>query len=186
MTRSRTFAEITRLDDDPEGSHLGDPNARPQPASGPRSLAKPRKFRDHGDMSQQAAPTRKPRNTALGVVQQVSVTSEGRMVAWATVGSRIDNQVFANVHIEPGHLPLRTRELLIDRLMVVDFSLRSRHLELVLPMGDGELLDALNQQCDLVTIRPAGATCLVSANVGAPNPGPGDSPRPDQRGFTHQ
>jgi hypothetical protein len=159
---------------------------RPDPTGlGTKVTPKAPEFGEHGEMSQQAAPTRKPRNAALGVVQQVSVTSEGRMVAWATVGLRTDNQVFANVHVEPGHLPPGTREMLIDRLMMVVSSLTLRHLELVLPMGDGELLGALNQQCDRVAVRPAGATCLVSADVGASSLGPGDGPRPEQPGFTH-
>jgi hypothetical protein len=65
------------------------------------------------------------------------------MVARASVCSGIDNRVLSNLPVEPGPAPPQTPEL----------------------------PDARHPRCDLPTIRPPGATCLVGADIGAPRPG---------------
>jgi|SRR5450759_2582636 hypothetical protein len=90
---------------------------------------------EHGGMSQQAAPARTPRSAPSGVLRRLSVTGKGRVVAWARVSCGINNQVFANLHVEPGRQPLQTRELLINGLISGVHSLKSRDLVLVCAYG---------------------------------------------------
>jgi hypothetical protein len=53
------------------------------------------------------------------------------MAAGRTAQHGINSQVFAEVHVEAGHLPPQTPELLVNTLISGVHSLRSGHLELV-------------------------------------------------------
>ena len=84
------------------------------------------------------------------------------MVAFATVTTNDHHELFANIHIESGHVPVQTRPALVDALMSVAGTDGARRLNLVVPMGDC-LLEDLHQRCEVHSVRPAGATCLIGA-----------------------
>ena len=115
-------------------------------------------------MSPQTRSRTRSVHEAIGPACQITVSKDGRMVAFATVTTTDQDELFANVHIEPGHVPVQTRAALVDALMSVAGSDHARRLSLVMPMGDC-LLEDLHRRCDVRGVRPAGATCLVSAEV---------------------
>jgi hypothetical protein len=117
-------------------------------------------------MSPQTRSRTRSVHEAIGPACQITVSKDGRMVAFATVTTTDQDELFANVHIEPGHVPVQTRSALVDALMSFAGSDHARHLSLVMPMGDC-LLEDLYRRCDVRGLRPAGATCLVSAEVAA-------------------
>ena len=124
-------------------------------------------------------------HAAMRPARQITVTQGGRMVAFATVTRNEQDELFANVHIEPGHVPMQTREALVDALMTVAGSDGARHLNLVMPLGDC-LLEDLYRRCEVSSLRPAGATCLVGAELaGAPTwhvgHRPHGAPAPDRQ-----
>ena len=115
-------------------------------------------------MSPQTRSRTRSVHEAIGPACQITVSKDGRMVAFATVTTTDQDELFANVHIEPGHVPVQTRAALVDALMSVAGSDHARRLSLVMPMGDC-LLEDLHRRCDVRGLRPAGATCLVSAEA---------------------
>ena len=111
--------------------------------------------------------------TAIAAARQITVTQDGRMVAFATVTTNDHHELFANIHIESGHVPVQTRPALVDALMSVAGTDGARRLNLVVPMGDG-LLEDLHQRCEVRTVRPAGATCLIGAVPAGSAAGPAE------------
>jgi hypothetical protein len=80
---------------------------------------------------------RKPRNAPWRVLAKISAHGEGRVAAARTAERGINSQVLAKVHVEPGHLPPQTPELLVHTLISGVHSLRSGHLERVCAHGRG-------------------------------------------------
>jgi hypothetical protein len=115
-------------------------------------------------MSAQISSRSRSVHAAIGSARQITVTQDGRMVAFATVTTKDRDELLANVHIEAGHVPIQTRAALVDALMSVAFAEGARRLTLVMPMGDC-LLEDLYRRCDVRSLRPAGATCLVGAEL---------------------
>lgn len=113
-------------------------------------------------MSPRISSRSRSAQTAIGAARQITVTQEGRMVAFATVTTNDHHELFANIHIESGHVPVQTRPALVDALMSVAGTDGARRLNLVVPMGDC-LLEDLHQRCEVRSVRPAGATCLIGA-----------------------
>jgi hypothetical protein len=113
-------------------------------------------------MSPRISSRSRSAQTAIGAARQITVTQEGRMVAFATVTTNDNHELFANIHIESGHVPMQTRPALLDALMSVAGTDGARRLNLVVPMGDC-LIEDLHQCCEVRTTRPAGATCLIGA-----------------------
>ena len=100
-------------------------------------------------MSPRISSRSRSAQTAIGAARQITVTQEGRMVAFATVTTNDHHELFANIHIESGHVPVQTRPALVDALMSVAGTDGARRLNLVVPMGD--------------CLLEAGATCLIGA-----------------------
>jgi hypothetical protein len=90
---------------------------------------------DYEDMSRRDVCARQPRNAPWGVLAKISADGEGRMAAGRTAQRGINSQVLAKVHVEPGHLPPQTPELLVNTLIWGVHSLRSGHLERVCAHG---------------------------------------------------
>jgi hypothetical protein len=93
----------------------------------------------------------------------------------------------ASLHIESGHLPAGIRTRLVDALLDTPEVSSCKHLLVALPLGDTEILDRIHQRCDPADVRPAGATCLVEADLAGgmdaePTSYPGDEPSSDPLG----
>lgn len=98
--------------------------------------------------------------------RHVELADDGHVVAVADVEPLDDPRVVrAALHLEAGHLPVGTRARLVDVVLDLPEIRRCRKLEATLPLGDAESLDRLRARCEEVSIRPAGASCLVDAEL---------------------
>jgi hypothetical protein len=95
----------------------------------------------------------------------VRITEDGRLLAEAEVHvpAAQPDPVRVSVHVGSGHVPPHTRARLLDRVLTVPGITPGRSLDLTIPLGDPDLLDALRARCRTVRPRAAGATCLVHA-----------------------
>jgi hypothetical protein len=106
-----------------------------------------------------------------GTARQVLVADHGQVVAAAEVEPLDDqNVVRASLHVNAGHLPVGTHSRLVDAVLDLPQTKGRGKLEATVPLGDAEALDRLRARCRDVRTRPAGATCLVDAEL----PGPRD------------
>jgi len=106
---------------------------------------------------------------------QVILGDDGRVVAAADVQPLDPNVVRASLHAGAGHVPVGTRSRLVDAVLDLSEAGERRKLEATLPLGDTEALDRLRTRCQDVQTRPAGASCLVDAELpaGDRSDGPG-------------
>ncbi len=96
----------------------------------------------------------------------VEVDVDGRVVASADVEEQDERGVVrASLQVEPGHQPTGSRTRLVDAVLDLPEVHDRERLEATLPIGDGEILERLRQRSEDMQIRPAGATCLVDANL---------------------
>lgn len=93
--------------------------------------------------------------------QVVTVEDAGRLVARATVYADKHQILYAQLHVEAGHLPVGTRTRLVDAVLDQAAVRRAARFTVTLPAGDGEILDRLRQRCRQVETRTAGASCLA-------------------------
>lgn len=72
-----------------------------------------------------------------------------------------------NIHIGcvAGHQPPWARRLLVHDLLDRAEHAGLHRVLMVVPLGDSEILDALREHCDHVSIRAAGSTCIVEAEI---------------------
>lgn len=122
---------------------------------------------------------------AIGVTTGVSITvrveedrvivSSGGQLCAAAEFEELDGHV-GHVHLTTaaGHLPSGARAALLDAVFGPRGLPRPRLVQIVLPMGDAELLAGLRTYCSSLHFRPAGSTCLIDATLtaGAPADGP--------------
>jgi len=98
----------------------------------------------------------------------IRLVEDGRVVAVADVETTDDPRVIrASLHAEAGHRPVGARARLVDAVLDLDETRRRHTLEATLPLGDVEALQRLRSRCCHVRTRPAGATCLVAAELHA-------------------
>jgi hypothetical protein len=64
-------------------------------------------------------------------------------------------------HIDSGHLPVATRDHLVDAVFAEPGVQQRRWLRATIPLGDWALLQAFRAHCPDLVARPAGATCLL-------------------------
>jgi len=96
----------------------------------------------------------------------LEIEVDGRVVATADVEQHDQPGVVrAALHVEPGHQPTGSRTRLVDAVLNLPEVHHQQRLEAALPIGDTEILDRLRERCDHVQPRPAGATCLVDADL---------------------
>ena len=76
----------------------------------------------------------------------------------------------ASLHMESGHLPVGSRQRLVDAVLDAPEISSRQHVQVVLPLGEGEILDRIRERCDTDQVRAAGATCLVEATLPAIGP----------------
>ena len=113
-----------------------------------------------------AVGARKPSMSAERDVRQVIVAEHGEVVAVADVEPTDDQGVIrASLHAQAGHLPTGARTRLVDEVLDLPQTKDGNRLEATLPLGDAESLGRLQERCDEVQARPAGASCLVDATL---------------------
>ena len=71
----------------------------------------------------------------------------------------------AVVHATSGHIAPVVRRNLIDAMLDLPEIRGSDHLVATLPLGDAESLMRLDERCDGMTVRAAGSSALVEANL---------------------
>ena len=103
---------------------------------------------------------------------RIAITDEeGRPMAVAEVDAGDPSRARASLHVEPGHLPIGTRDRLVDAVLD-DAEVRScAQVQVAVPLGETEILDRLRDRCEVHGSHPAGVTCLMDVTP----PGPGTS-----------
>lgn len=105
------------------------------------------------------------------IAPRTEVRVGGRVVAWADatvlpdpMGDTLD------VHIEcaSGHQPPWARRLLVHDLLNRAERAGIAHLRLACPLGDIEIIDAVDEHCHPVAPRSAGSTCIVEGDLTGP------------------
>ena len=97
---------------------------------------------------------------------RLTIEDNGRTLAEATLRIHPDTHaVHADLHVEPGHLPVGTRTRLVDAVLDQSTADPGARLEVTLPAGDAEILDRLRQRCDDLQLRPAGSSCLARGMI---------------------
>jgi hypothetical protein len=105
--------------------------------------------------------------------RQVRLSDDGQVVAAADVQRLDRNVVRASLHPTAGHVPVGTRGRLVDAVLDLPEAGERSRLEATVPLGDAEALDRLRTRCRDVQTRPAGASCLVDAELPAGDKGGG-------------
>jgi hypothetical protein len=96
---------------------------------------------------------------------------DGRLVGVADIEVVNLWQARASLHVESGHLPVGARQRLVDAILDAPEISSRQHVQVALPLGDGEILNRIRQRCDIDEVRAAGATCLVEATFRTPGTG---------------
>ena len=91
----------------------------------------------------------------------------GQLVATADVEMVDSSAARASLHLESGHPPAGTRQRLVDAVLDAPEVSARQHVQVALPLGETEILDRIHERCDTGDPRPAGATCLVEADLPA-------------------
>lgn len=104
--------------------------------------------------------------TDRSIHQNVSV-DDGEHVITADVVTSSDphEPAEAIVHATAGHLAPGTRTRLIDAVLDLLEVRDSHHLVATVPLGDAESLLRLDERCDDMTVRAAGSSALVEADL---------------------
>jgi len=88
---------------------------------------------------------------------------DGRPLAGADI-EVVDPMVArASLYVEAGHLPPGTRKRLVDAVFDSPLIGTRQYLQVVLPLGDTEILDRVRERCGAGVARAAGSTCLFDA-----------------------
>jgi hypothetical protein len=90
---------------------------------------------------------------------------DGRPIGAADIEALNPSVARASLHVESGHLPVGARQRLVDAVLDSPEVSSRQHVQVALPLGDGEILDRIRERCDTDEVRAAGATCLVEANL---------------------
>jgi hypothetical protein len=98
--------------------------------------------------------------------RQITVEEDGTVVAQASVSvSAEDHRAHAHVHVAAGHLPVGTRQKMVDAVHEAVCEDDGQHLTASVPLGDAELVQGLSERLDDVSLRAAGATSIVEGDV---------------------
>ncbi len=100
-------------------------------------------------------------------LHQTVRVGDGERVVWAEVTTSSDPHGTAEavVNATSGHVAPGTREKLIDAVLDLPELRGSDHLMVTVPLGDAESLFRLDQRCDDMTVRAAGSSALVDADL---------------------
>jgi hypothetical protein len=98
--------------------------------------------------------------------KQISVEEGGSVLAQATVSvANEDGEAHAQVHVASGHLPVGTRQKVVEAVHEAVVEDQSRRLTATVPLGDAELVEGIRSHLDDVDLRAAGATSIIKGDV---------------------
>ena len=98
--------------------------------------------------------------------RQISVEEDGQVLAQATISmSDEDGEARAQVHVAPGHIPVGTRQKVLDAVHEAVTEGHAKRLTAAVPCGDAELVEGIRQHLDDVQLRAAGATSIIQGDV---------------------
>src|SRR5260370_38039588 len=120
--------------------------------------------------------------------RHIELAEDGKIRAAAEVTPMDQSVIRASLHADAGHLPVGTRTRLVDAVLDLPETAGHDRLEATVPLGDAESIARLRERCDKVATRPAGATCLVDADLPAAEQGQEtdiEAVRPEE-GFRNQ
>lgn len=90
----------------------------------------------------------------------------GTLTASAVVRAGWDGEgVSTTLHVEPGHLPLDTRARLVELLLDQPEINPGTALTVVVPAGDGELIEELTRRTVDTSSRRVGATTIIEGQL---------------------
>ena len=85
----------------------------------------------------------------------------------------------ASLRAESGQLPRGSRAALVDAVLELPEVQQADHLAVNLPLGDAESLQRLQERTSEMTVRAAGSTALVDADL-PPEVGPPATSPPEE------
>lgn len=100
---------------------------------------------------------------------QISITDEnGGLTAAADIDVTDPHVARTSLRTESGHLPVGTRERLVDAVLDDPEVSSRQHVEMTLPVGDTEMLSRVRDRCGTSEARVAGSSCLVEGHLHGP------------------
>lgn len=88
----------------------------------------------------------------------------GRRIASADI-EVTEMSAHTSFRVEAGHVPVGTRERLVDTVLDSPEVTATHQIKAVIPMGDADMLQRIQERCDTVEPRAAGASCLIDAEM---------------------
>jgi hypothetical protein len=86
--------------------------------------------------------------------RQITVEEDGAVVAQASVSvSSEDHRAQAQVNVASGHLPVGTRQKVVEAVHEAVCEDDGQHLTASVPLGDAELVRGLSERLDDVSLR---------------------------------
>jgi hypothetical protein len=112
--------------------------------------------------------------------RNVEITNDGHATAYADVTTPTDPHGTTQVsfHAEAGHLPAGTRRDLVDAVLDLPDVHNSDHLQATVPIGDTESMDRLRERTTGMSMRGAGSSALVDADIPGESASDAEQPRP--------
>ena len=97
---------------------------------------------------------------------QIIVEEDGQVLARATVSDADgDGESLAQVNVSSGHLPVGTRQQVVDAVHEAVTEHHTRRLTATVPCGDAELVEGIRNHLDHVELRAAGASSIIRGDV---------------------
>ena len=97
---------------------------------------------------------------------QIIVEEDGQVLARATVtNASEEGESRAQVQMASGHLPVGTRQKVVDAVQEAVIEHQTRRLTVTVPCGDAELVEGIWDHLDHVELRAAGATSIIRGDV---------------------
>jgi hypothetical protein len=78
-----------------------------------------------------------------------------------------DDEVRVQFHVHGGHVEPTARAGLVDAVLDLPEVRRRHSLHATVPVGDSELITQLRSRCLSMSVRAAGSTCLIEAELNA-------------------
>ena len=102
--------------------------------------------------------------------RHVEISDDKRTVAAAEITSEgPGGTAWASLRAESGHITPGRRASLVDAVLDLPEVRESAHLNVVFPLGDGEILQRLQERCLDVRTHPAGDSAIMEANLRSGN-----------------
>lgn len=98
--------------------------------------------------------------------KQIVFEQDGQVLAQATVSTADEHGASrAQVHMASGHIPVGTRQKVVDAVHEAVTEENAKRLTATVPCGDAELVEGIRYHLDHVELRAAGATSIIKGDV---------------------